>query len=596
MKRCPNCGKQYPDDANFCPTDAGRLEADPGETQRGHAPAGADIGTDAGAGGAAAAEPDNLLGGRFEMGERIGGSATGEVYRAVDRQGGECAVKLVHAAVFPNPLLLQRAERELKHLERVELPEVARLLGHGRRGEQLWLAMERIDGAPLSRAVSEGGPMPGERACAVVRAVAHGLAEAAKQGVIHRDVAAKNVLLCGGDAVKIINFPIALPFSEKVQGVAEFLSPEQVEGRPADQRSSIYSLGALLYFCVTGRPPFAGSPEEVHGAHLGQEPVPPSQLVQVAPAVEAVIHRAMEKTSAKRYLTLHQLIDALDAVVSGAAAVPQSMAAIQGMAGAQGKSKAALPAHTLLGVPPLTRGPDVGAGVNPARAGQGETMSSMRSGEIGGSGAGDAAGGSAPAAAPAQPAAPAAPAQPAAPAAPAAAPQAAPAQPATPAVTVSAPPQPQVPARPQAAAKPAPVAAPAGGKGKPRAGGARPESKGKFRETMWFKKGELDAAAAQAAATAKPEESVADKADALPIEDRYKDDGTLSNQDAQRLSLRTGATQMMQAMRAPAAAPRAQVSEAELVGEMRSGRTLVIVLVLLGLACIGGLIAFFLSH
>jgi serine/threonine protein kinase len=265
MKRCPNCGREFPDDANFCPADAGRLEADAGDTHRGVPPVA----------GTTAPPPvqvvDDALGGRFDLGPQLGGGLTGEVFQARDRQSPQaCAVKVVHSRVFPNPLLLQRAERELKQLERVQLAEVTRVLGHGRRGEQLWIAMELVDAVPLDRLVAQSGPMPAARACSLVRSIAQGLAEVAKQGVIHRDLAPKNVLIGAADSVKIINFSIAVPFSDKVQGVPEFLSPEQIDGKPADQRSSIYSLGALLYFAVTGRPPFTGDPQAVHQAHMGQ--------------------------------------------------------------------------------------------------------------------------------------------------------------------------------------------------------------------------------------------------------------------------------------------------------------------------------------
>jgi hypothetical protein len=136
-----------------------------------------------------------------------------------------------------------------------------------------------------------------------------------------------------------------------------------------------------------------------------------------------------------------------------------------------------------------------------------------------------------------------------------------------------------------------------GGKKKGKGAGGGPESKGKFRETMWFKKGELDEAAAAAAAAAREGELALDKADALPIEDRYKDDGTLARQDVERLSLRTGATSMMQAVRDPHAghARRGGMAEDDLVGEMKQGRRLLIFIVLIGLVAIGGLIAYFAS-
>jgi hypothetical protein len=561
MKVCPNCGKQYPDDANFCPADAGRLEPDAGGTQRGLPPA-----------GAAAAQPveaDSVVAGRFELVGHLGGGHTGDVYQALDRQSGApCALKLVHPAVFPNPLLLQRAERELKQLERVNLPEVAHVLAHGRRVDQLWVAMELVSGVELMRVVVEGGPMPALAGCQLIRQVAHGLAEAAKQGVIHRDLAAKNVLVSESDAVKIINFPIAVPYTDRVQGVPEFLSPEQVEGKPADQRSSIYSLGALLYFTVTGRPPFMGEPADVHAAHRGQEPVRPSQLAAVPEAVEALIMKALEKTSAKRFMTLHQMIGELDAVLAGAVAAAATAMAAHGKA----KVMPVGPAQTLVGVSAFQLPPD-GQAAHAMQAGSAgpsaeplPVMDSMvgrptvASGELGGSG-------------PERMDAP------------------------VPAMVQPEPSRQRAVVIPTPPSMPAMTMTPSAGatatRGKGRAS-PPPETMGKFRETMWFKKGELDEAAAAAAAGAHAGELMHDKADALPIEDRYLDDGTLDRRDAERLSLRTGNTELGLAARAEPLA-RKRVSERELVGELRRGRVWLALFILLLAGGVGAAVYYFIA-
>jgi serine/threonine protein kinase len=568
MKRCPNCGRTFPDDANFCPADAGRLEPDAGDTTRGIPPVGAGGGAPAGEG---------PLAGRFEVGAQVGGGLTGEVYSARDVQSGAaCAVKLVQPRVFPNQLMLQRAERELKQLERVQLAEVARIHAHGRKADRLWIAMEWVEGAPLDRLLAQSGPMPPARAAALIRSVAQGLAEVAKQGVIHRDLSAKNILVGAGDQVKVINFSIAVPFSDRVQGVPEFLSPEQIDGKPADQRSSIYSLGALLYFTVTGHPPFTGDPQTVHQGHQQGQIVRPSQIAGTPEVLDVIVLKAMEKHSARRFMTLHQLMNELDAFSGGAAA--HVAVANRGMAPAP--AGATLMGVSNFGAPPVPpAAPLAGSPLfdapqqPPAAAHQVPTMM-----------AGQAPQGSPMQAPPMQPTmlegqAPQVPSMPAPP------PQGA--------VVVSKaslPPSASLPNMPTS-----------GGHGKKKGkggGGAAADSKGKFRETMWFKKGELDEAAAAAAAAAKDGELALDKADALPIEDRYKDDGTLSRQDAERLSLRTGATSMMQAMRDPHAAAvegrRGRgLSEDALIGEMKQGRGLLIFVILLILAAIGGLIAYF---
>ena len=568
MKRCPNCGRQFPDDANFCPADAGRLEPDAGDTHRGVPPVG----------GTQAAPPagEEPLGGRFELAAQIGGGLTGEVFQARDLQSGAvCAVKLVHSRVFPNQLMLQRAERELKQLERVQLGEVARILAHGRKGDRLWIAMEWIDGVPLDRLVGQSGPMPPARAAALVRSVAQGLAEVAKQGVIHRDLSAKNVLVGGGDQVKVINFSIAVPLTDKVYGVPEFLSPEQIDGKPADQRSSIYSLGTLLYFAVTGRPPFTGDPQTVLQAHQQSAVTRPSQIAAAPETLDVIVLKAMEKHSARRFMTLHQLMSELDSFGSAGPAAHAAVAH-HGMAPAPAGA-------TLMGVSafgpapgsppaPLPPAPLPHAPLfdSPPQQVAPHQVPTMMAGQ--------------------------APQVPMAPSMPASAPPMQPTmlegqapQGAVVISKASLPPSASLPNMPTT-----------GKKGKGKGGAGATDSKGKFRETMWFKKGELDEAAAAAAAAAREGELALDKADALPIEDRYKDDGTLSRQDAERLSLRTGATSMMQAMRDPnAAAVQGRrgkgLSEDDLVGEMKTGRGLLIFVILLILAALGGLIAYFVS-
>ncbi len=569
MKRCPNCGRQFPDDANFCPADAGRLEPDAGDTHRGVPPV-------TGSSSVAAPPPgEGPLGGRFELAAQVGGGLTGEVFQARDVQGGAaCAVKLVDGRVFSNQLMLQRAERELKQLERVQLSEVARVLAHGRKGDRLWIAMEWIDGVPLDRLVSQSGPMPPARAAALVRSVAQGLAEVAKQGVIHRDLAAKNILVGGGDQVKVINFSIPVPYSDKVQGVPEFLSPEQIDGKPADQRSSIYSLGALLYFAVTGRPPFTGDPQTVHQAHQHGEVVRPSQVAGAPEALDAIVLKAMEKHSARRFMTLHQLMTELDGFSSAGAAAHMAVAH-------HAKGMAPAPAGaTLMGVSGFAPGPGGPPPAAPLFDAPSAPQVAAQQAMMGGQSAHQAHPGHPAHMMPQPPVAP-------------------PMQPTMLEGQAPVPPGPVVISKaslpPSASLPNMPTT---GGKKKGKGAGGAPESKGKFRETMWFKKGELDEAAAAAAAAAREGELALDKADALPIEDRYKDDGTLARQDVERLSLRTGATSMMQAVRDPNAAAhgrRGGMAEDDLVGEMKQGRRLLIFIVLIGLVAIGGLIAYFAS-
>lgn len=481
MKRCPKCQKEFSDDANFCPVDAARLSPI-----------------------AAASAGGDSLTARFELGAKLGGGRTGAVHRATDKQGGAAvAIKRIAPEVVALPALAQRLDRELKQLERVQSAGVAKVLASGKRDDDSWwVALELIDGAQtLADAIAARGPIPLDQAAHLVEVIGEALIEAAQVGVVHRDLAPKNVLFAGDD-IKLINFSLPVPTDDKVPGVPAFVAPEQVEGKPVDQRSNLYSLGALYYFVLTGQPVHAGDADEVHRAHLHGTIAPPSSLASVPAAVEALIVRALDRSPTKRFLTVRQFVDEVGRVGRGEAA-----GSTQPM-GRAGRAKGEL-VQTLLG---------------------------MRSG-----------GGATPAPAPA--------------------------------------PAPRTVSSPHVIAPPI------------SDDGAIPEptdqdAEGKFRETLWFKKGELDAQAAQTAQAAQASEGgkdgkdgkqVRDKADSMPIEKRYQDDGSVSKDDKQKYSLKTGATDVMpRAKDVAKSSVSGKVSNEELIGEMKQGRNKILLLIGLG--------------
>jgi len=612
MKLCPKCQKHFSDDANFCPVDAARLIPLEGQT------AGADT-----------------LSARFELGDKLGGSRTGTVHRARDKQtGATVAVKLVAPAVTALPGVAQRLDRELKQLERVQSAGVAKILGSGKRGEQTWVALELLDGAQtLAEAISARGPLALDHAAHLIEVIGEALIEAAQVGVVHRDLAPKNVLFAGHE-IKLINFSLPVPTTDKVPGVPEFVAPEQVDGKPVDQRSNLYNLGALYYYVLTGQPVHAGTADEIHRAHAAASIRTPSSLAPVPAPVEAVIMRALDRSPTKRFLTVRQFVDEVSRIARGESD-PKSTQPM----GKPGRPKAEL-VQTLLGVRSGMGGyspvPGVPAApVVPQAAAPSQPVGSATA--IGFSGGVGEAGLQAPAMhAPVAVAAPSAvglppherspwappagsPPPTTAPAAPApmagahaaiaaAAPElgrvappvvAAPviAAPVVAAPVVAAP----VIAAPVVAAPviAAPVvAAPqvtqqaASPAGRKKAGGEDGGSKGKFRETMWFKKGDLDAQAAVAAAEERAKtgkDANADKADSLPIDERYKDDGSISRGDKEKYSLRTGATEMMSTVghdKGGSGTSMTKVSEDALIGEMKGGRGKIFAAIGIGIAVV----------
>lgn len=589
MKICPKCGKQFADDANFCPVDAARLTAVE-----------------------AAAVPDEFDQ-RFELQARLGGATTGPVFRAVDRTTSkQLAVKMVAADVTAQPSVGAKIERELRQLERVDAPGIARVVASGKKGDQTWVATEYLDGAQtLAQAIGARGPIDAGSAARLVDMIGEALIEAAKAGVVHRDLAPKNVLFAG-EQVKLINFcvPVVAAGTDRVPGVPEFVAPETVEGKGVDQRSNIYSLGAIHYYVLTGQAPIEGDPASVLRTKVeGTIPPPSGRGAAVPPDVDALVKRALDRSPSKRYLTVRQYLDEVARVASGGAADPSATAA----GGRAGRPHAAELIRTLTGLPASYGQPAAPAALGAIGSGPAsgpvieltQPKSPAETMPLGGSGPTAAQAAPVAEAAPLAVAAPPPEPAPVLPPAPAFAPPAAtppapgsateqlPAVAATPAAPVApAVSSPLMPAGP-ILTSPAALAAASAAAGKKKADDDK-GSKGKFRETLWFKKGEMDAAAAEAAAAAAAagKEAGADKADTKPIEDRYQDDGTVSHADRDKYSLKTGGTQMMPAIRAPAPSESGpSVSERELVGEMKGGRTGVMVAIIVGLLLLGGLVA-----
>jgi serine/threonine-protein kinase len=188
--------------------------------------------------------------------------------------------------------------------------------------------MELLDGETLAAHVERLGPLAPQRAVHIVSQAARALGEAHMHGIVHRDVKPANLFLTslGGerDFVKVLDFGIAKVTNADATrtrtglllGTPEYLSPEVAMGQPADTRSDVYALGAVLYFLLCGRPPFCNeNPLALLFAHANERPAPPSIHAGrlLPPQLEAVVMRALEKDPAKRYPTASELAHALAA-------------------------------------------------------------------------------------------------------------------------------------------------------------------------------------------------------------------------------------------------------------------------------------------
>jgi hypothetical protein len=621
MKFCPICKTQYPEDANFCPLETCATADGPQRLQQVVAQPAASsqqsVAQTVSFAPSLAVTP--LV--RFQPTARLGGNRTGEVWRALDSETGhEVAYKVVAPGALPSAATLARTEREFRQLMRVSSPRVAAIVDCEKTpAGGLAVAMELCQGDSLERILA-AGPVAFERAKSIVSQVGQALLEAQKVGLVHRDVAPKNILVAPSGDVKVINFPLAVPIDERVSGVPAYLSPEQVQGKPVDQRSNTYSLAAILYHLLTGEPPFSGaSAQAVLEMQVSSPVLPPTQRRPDAnlPAdADKLVLKALDKSSSRRHLTLRLFLNELEALKmqapggskpSGEAGLAKTMmfggnqAEIARMvaearaakAAAGGPSSAASYATTLAPSAPVSAPPP-----QPAfDSGQTVTMGAT----------------AAPHAAPhAQPLATRAPAinaqgqapqmaYPAQPVAHSKQPTPAPFAPTPPPADVqrpvpahaSMPPMVQptmvqmnpAAAQPVASAKPA--VQPAQGQAAVRPGeagkGAAPKAGSAFRETLWFKQGDVEQMVADAKAKLQGGKATADipavsNEDARPLEDRYADDGSVTVEDRKKFSLRTGGTSAS----IPASAvplPGDHMDEKEMVGEISGGRRTLILII-----------------
>ncbi len=251
----------------------------------------------------------------------IGRGGMGVVYLAEQASPRrKVALKVLGQDLAADPSFRERFVRESDAAASIEHPNIVPIYQAGEADRVLFIAMRYVEGTDLRALLERDGPLPAERAASIVSQVASALDAAHEAGLVHRDVKPGNVLVGKGDHAYLTDFGLikrheratSLTKTGQFMGTIDYVAPEQVRGGTVDGRADVYSLGCLLYECLTGKPPFPSDLEvTVLYAHL-EEP-PPSVTTrrpELPPAVDQVVAKAMAKKAEDRYQSAGELAGA----------------------------------------------------------------------------------------------------------------------------------------------------------------------------------------------------------------------------------------------------------------------------------------------
>ncbi len=258
-----------------------------------------------------------LLGGRYRLGNKLAEGGMGVVFAVTDEaQGAPTVVKLLKPEFATDSRYVQRFYNEARLSCELDHPNIVSVHDYGQDGEQLWIAMERLDGEELHDQLERQGHIEVKELRDIAAGVLSALDAAHTKGIVHRDLKPENIFLAvdarGELVVKVIDFGIAQQMSEDDElaeqgilvGTLGYVSPEQARLEALDGRSDLYSLGVMLYQCVSGQLPFhADDPMTLVMMRMDTTPAPVQQVApQVVPReLAGVIERAMRVDPDERF-------------------------------------------------------------------------------------------------------------------------------------------------------------------------------------------------------------------------------------------------------------------------------------------------------
>jgi serine/threonine protein kinase/tetratricopeptide (TPR) repeat protein len=304
--KCPECQSDNPETATFCADCGTRLPSpkDIEVTETMETPK-EDLTT------------GSTFAGRYQIIEELGKGGMGRVYKALDKEvNAKVALKLIKPEIASDKKTIERFRNELRVARDIAHKNVCRMCDLGKEEGAYYITMEYVSGEDLKSFIRRAGYLSPGKAISIANQVCDGLSEAHRLGVVHRDLKPQNIMIDKDGNARIMDFGIARSLRAKgitgsgvMIGTPEYMSPEQVDGKEADNRADIYSLGVILYEMVTGQVPFEGdTPFSIGVKQKSEIPRPPKELNdQIPEDLNRLILKCMEKEKESRYQSVGEL-------------------------------------------------------------------------------------------------------------------------------------------------------------------------------------------------------------------------------------------------------------------------------------------------
>ena len=263
--------------------------------------------------------PGHVLDGRFVITEVLSRSGMGTIFKAEDKQSGNrlVAIKVPHLEYESDPNFFSRFQREERIGQELNHPFILKFIPVENKSRP-YIVTEYLKGCTLEHLLRAMKPLPEKDALKIAGLICEALQHMHDHGVIHRDLKPQNVMICCDGTIRIMDFGIARDDvsrritrvgNSKSMGTPDYMAPEQVKGKRADQRTDIYNLGALLYEMLTGALPFQNdNPWAALNARVTGDPIAPRKLnPDLSAQAEEIVLRALRREAADRYQSASEM-------------------------------------------------------------------------------------------------------------------------------------------------------------------------------------------------------------------------------------------------------------------------------------------------